>query len=81
MKVIVGGIIEKDGSLILKMYYTRNTYKVSYKYTGNIPLNAALSISNAIKLIILSIVLTLIGGLIPARAASKKDPVEALRTD
>ncbi len=52
-----------------------------HKYTGNIPLNAALSISNAIKLIILSIVLTLIGGLIPARAASKKDPVEALRTD
>ena len=54
---------------------------ILHKYTGNIPLNAALSISNAIKLIILSIVLTLIGGLIPARAASKKDPVEALRTD
>ena len=54
---------------------------ILHKYTGNIPLNAALSISNAIKLIILSIVLTLIGGLIPARAASKKDPVEALRTE
>ena len=34
---VLTGIIEKDGSLILKMYYTRNTYKVSYKYTGNVP--------------------------------------------
>ena len=32
-------------------------------------------------LIALSVVLTLIGGLIPARSASKKDPVEALRTE
>jgi len=32
-------------------------------------------------LIALSIVLTLIGGLIPAKAASKKDPVIALRTE
>ena len=54
---------------------------ILHKYTGNIPLNASLSISNAIKLIILSIALTLIGGLIPAKAASKKDPVEALRTE
>ena len=28
-----------------------------------------------------SIILTLIGGLIPARAASRKDPVEALRSE
>lgn len=35
----------------------------------------------AVILIGLSVVLTLIGGLIPARAASKKDPVEALRSE
>ena len=29
----------------------------------------------------LSIILTLIGGLIPSRSASKKDPVEALRSE
>ncbi len=34
-----------------------------------------------IILIIISIVLTMIAGLIPARVASKKDPVEALRTE
>ena len=54
---------------------------VIHKFTGNIPLNATFYLSNAIKLIILSIVLTIIGGLIPAKSASKKDPVIALRTE
>ncbi len=35
----------------------------------------------AIILILISVVLTCIGGLIPAKMASKKDPVEALRTE
>ncbi len=42
---------------------------------------AALPISNAIFLVCLSIGLTLISGLIPARSAAKKDPVVALRTE
>ena len=54
---------------------------VLHHFTGNIPLNATLNATNAIILIILSIILTLIGGIIPARAASKKDPVIALRTE
>ena len=55
--------------------------KVLHHYTGNIPLSAYLNIKSALILVILSIILTLIGGLIPARAASKKDPVEALRSE
>ena len=55
--------------------------KVIHHFTGNIPLNALLYVKNAGLLIILSIVLTLIGGLIPAKSASKKDPVEALRSE
>ena len=55
--------------------------KILHHYTGNIPLSASLRIQNALILIALSIILTLIGGLIPARAASKKDPVEALRSE
>ena len=54
---------------------------VIHNLTGNIPLNAKLPLDNATLLIILSIILTLIGGLIPAKAASKRDPVEALRTE
>ena len=54
---------------------------VLHHYTGNIPLSAFLKPTNAITLIVLSIILTLIGGLIPAKKASKKDPVIALRTE
>ncbi len=54
---------------------------ILHHYTGNIPLRACLAIDSALLLVILSIILTLIGGLIPARAASKKDPVEALRSE
>lgn len=42
---------------------------------------AKLNPMHAITLIIISIVLTLIGGWIPAKMASKKDPVNALRVE
>ena len=42
---------------------------------------AALPVSNAAILICLSIVLTLISGLAPAKSAANKDPVVALRTE
>ena len=42
---------------------------------------AILPIGGAIILVIISILLTIIAGLIPSRMASKKDPVEALRVD
>ncbi|MBR3253029.1 ABC transporter ATP-binding protein/permease [Candidatus Saccharibacteria bacterium] len=54
---------------------------VLHSFIGDIPLNATLVPISALILIGLSVILTLIGGLIPAKAASKKDPVEALRSD
>ena len=42
---------------------------------------AVLNPLHALYLIIISLLLTLIGGFIPAKMASKKDPVEALRTE
>ena len=52
-----------------------------HKLSEDTPITAVLYPHNTIILIALSIILTLIGGLIPARAASKKDPVIALRTE
>ena len=54
---------------------------VLHHFTGDIPLSATLTPTTALFLIVLSVILTLIGGLIPARSASKKDPVEALRSE
>ncbi len=54
---------------------------VIIKATLNISGIASLPVTGAIILIIISIVLTLIAGLIPSSMASKKDPVEALRSE
>ncbi len=47
----------------------------------NIRRIALLPLSNAITLVLLSILLTSISGLLPARSAARKDPVVALRTE
>ena len=48
---------------------------------GNNQVSAVLPVAPAIVLIFLSVVLTLIGGLIPSRKAAKSDPVTDLRTE
>ncbi len=42
---------------------------------------AALPVVGGIGLVVISVVLTLIAGLVPSRVAAKKDPVEALRSE
>jgi putative ABC transport system permease protein len=42
---------------------------------------ASLPVVGAVALIALSVVLTVVAGLLPSRVAAKKDPVEALRTE
>lgn len=54
---------------------------VIHSLAGTNDVSAALPPVSAVILIALSIVLTLIGGLIPAKKAAKQDPVKALRTD
>ncbi|MBR3253528.1 ABC transporter ATP-binding protein/permease [Candidatus Saccharibacteria bacterium] len=54
---------------------------ILHHFTGDIPLSATLDPRTAVSLIILSVILTLIAGIIPSRSASKKDPVEALRSE
>ena len=50
-------------------------------HSVNADILAVLPIQGAVILVVLSVILTLIGGLIPSRQAAKKDPVLALRTE
>ena len=49
--------------------------------TGIANLDAILPIKPAIFLVVISVLLTLIAGVIPSRSAAKKDPVTALRSE
>ena len=48
---------------------------------SGLPNVAKLNINHAIILLLISVFLTVLGGHIPAKVASKKDPVVALRTE
>ena len=37
---VLEGKVLADGSLVLKVYYSRNSYKVTYAYTGKVPADA-----------------------------------------
>ncbi|MBR3785969.1 MAG: ABC transporter ATP-binding protein/permease [Firmicutes bacterium] len=54
---------------------------VIHTVTGNPDITAVLPAAGGVILIILSVVLTLISGLIPSKQAAKKDPVLALRSE
>ena len=54
---------------------------IMHHFMGTTEVNAALPASGGVALVILSVVLTLIGGLIPSRKAAKQDPATALRTE
>ncbi|MBO4818831.1 MAG: ABC transporter ATP-binding protein/permease [Firmicutes bacterium] len=55
--------------------------KLIFKLTENADIKAVLPAEAAVALIGVATVLTMIGGLIPSKSASKKDPVIALRTE
>ena len=52
-----------------------------HSLTNNPDISAQLPVTGAVVLVILSVLLTLIGGLIPSKKAAKKDPVIALRSE
>ena len=51
------------------------------KYLTGAPVSAMLPFQNGLILVIISVSLTLLAGLVPARLAARKDPVECLRTE
>ncbi len=54
---------------------------VIHVLTENTQINASLPVISGIVLVVLSVILTLIGGLIPSRSAARQDPVKALRSE
>lgn len=54
---------------------------IIHKLTDIEAMNAFLPLPAAVILVVISVLLTLISGLIPSRSAAKKDPVVALRTE
>ena len=54
---------------------------IIHSLTGDPNINAVLPVFHGTVLVVLSVILTLIGGLFPARKAAASDPVTALRTE
>ena len=74
---LLSGLIGIGTSLLLLIPINA----IIHHIVGNNTVNAVLPLDGAVILIILSVILTLIGGLIPSKKAAKKDPVAALRTE
>ena len=71
------GLIGIGSALLL----TIPANKIIQTLLGNPDVSARLPLGAIVILIILSIFITFLGGLIPSKNASKKDPVAALRTE
>ncbi len=54
---------------------------ILHKLTDIRSLSAQLPVTTAAVLVLISVLLTLIAGIIPSRSAARKDPVEALRSE
>ena len=74
------GLTSGTLGLIIAKLLTFPANSIIEKLT-ELPNVAKLNPKHAITLLIISILLTVIGGFIPAKVAAKKDPVEALRTE
>ena len=67
--------------VIISILITIPANYILRKITDIPTLTAYLRIEECVILILISVVLTLIGGLIPSRSAARQDPVESLRTE
>ena len=73
---LIAGLLGIGVTVLLNIPIT----KIIYTVTG-VTVTVSLPAVGGIILVLISMILTIIAGLIPAKMASKKDPVEALRTE
>lgn len=64
--------------VVVLVSFPVNAWALAAKQVPNL---MSLPVEDALALIAISVVLTVVAGLLPARSASKKDPVEALRSE
>ena len=64
--------------VVVVVSFPVNAWALAAKRVPNL---MSLPVQDAVVLIVISVLLTVVAGLLPARSASKKDPVEALRSE
>ena len=64
--------------IVVLVSFPVNAWALAVKQVPNL---MSLPVQDALVLIAISVLLTVVAGLLPARSASKKDPVEALRSE
>ena len=64
--------------VVVAVSFPVNAWALAAKQVPNL---MSLPAQDALMLIVISVLLTVVAGLLPARSASKKDPVEALRSE
>lgn len=64
--------------VVVLVSFPVNTWALAAKQVPNL---MSLPVQDALVLIAISVLLTVVAGLLPARSASRKDPVEALRSE
>ena len=64
--------------VVVAVSFPVNAWALAAKQVPNL---MSLPVQDALVLIAISVLLTVVAGLLPARSASKKDPVEALRSE
>ena len=64
--------------VVMAVSFPVNAWALAAKQVPNL---MSLPVRDALVLIAISVLLTVVAGLLPARSASKKDPVEALRSE
>ena len=73
---LISGMIGVGITLLLTLPINSIIYALS-----GVAIHATVSVTQATVLVLISLGLTILAGLIPAKMASKKDPVEALRSE